>query len=178
MVTITFIASSTPEPLEGTAAGSCSGVCGGKSCVPSNWPIGKGNADKGEFEDSISAGALLYQSIDFSLHTTKCTVQFGSHFTFHCFAVNIVNIRVSFFDCQICCFSLPYYEPIAQVFISPAAVSVFFFFFFFFAFFFCYKFLPHFFMPAIEVFLIRRKWLKWRCWNFIVKRKDKSFFAT
>jgi len=61
MVAITFIISSTCESLEGT--GSCTGVWGGKSCVPANWPIGRGNADKGEFEDSISAGALLFKAL-------------------------------------------------------------------------------------------------------------------
>jgi len=61
IVPITFIISSTCESLEGT--GSCTGVWGGKSCVPANWPIGRGNADKGEFEDSISAGALLFKAL-------------------------------------------------------------------------------------------------------------------
>ena len=173
MVTITFITSSTSESLEGTAAGSCSGVCGGKSCVPSNWPIGKGNADKGEFEDSISTGALLFKALISAcippsalsnLAVISLSTALQSTLLTFVFPFLVVKFVVS-----------PFRITNQLLKFSSRQLQFLFFFLFFF---FCYKFLPHFFMPAIEVFLIRRKWPKWRCWHFIVKRKDKSFFAT
>ena len=175
MVTITFITSSTSESLEGTAAGSCSGVCGGKSCVSSNWPIGKGNADKGEFEDSISAGALLFKALISACIPPSALSNLAVISLSTALQSTLLTFMFPFFIVK---FVVSAFGFILQTNCSSFHLTSCSFCFFFFCFFFCYKFLPHFFMPAIEVFLIRRKWLKWRCWHFIVKRKDKSFFAT